>query len=184
MIMSLNPELAPDQVIHDTSVLRKGNAFPVTNPVRLRNAAKALIRRKGHVLVVEHKDAEGLWHILPGGALNPGESLHEALLRECREEIGSSVLIRDLLFVREYIADRHPFFSEWTQGVHHIDFIFECDVPDGYDPANVQVDQAFHTVPRWLELRMLPTVRFYPQILADLLLSESSFNKVYLGDSY
>lgn len=49
----------------------------------------AVIEREGRILVCqrpEHK-ARGLWWEFPGGKVEPGETLEEAIVRECREEL-------------------------------------------------------------------------------------------------
>ena len=108
-------------------------------PARLRNAAKALIRRDGKVLVTEYTDDKGKFYALPGGSLHPGsETLEQALHRECLKELGTVVKIQGLTCVREYIADNHEFFAPWTAGVHHIDFIFTCGVDDAFDLSVVK----------------------------------------------
>lgn len=46
----------------------------------------------GQVLQLQASYGDGRWG-LPGGALEPGETIHQALLRECREELGLTVTI-------------------------------------------------------------------------------------------
>lgn len=50
----------------------------------------AIVRREGRVLLAQRPDHKrhGLMWEFPGGKLRPGESVHEALARELREELG------------------------------------------------------------------------------------------------
>ncbi|WP_323845180.1 NUDIX hydrolase [Microbulbifer magnicolonia] len=58
-----------------------------------RLSAHAVITNAvGEVLQLRATYADRSWG-LPGGALDPGETVHEALLRECREELGRAVRI-------------------------------------------------------------------------------------------
>ncbi len=58
-----------------------------------RLSAHAVITNElGEVLQLRATYADRNWG-LPGGALDPGETIHEALLRECREELGRAVRI-------------------------------------------------------------------------------------------
>ncbi|WP_166423513.1 NUDIX domain-containing protein [Paraglaciecola sp. 20A4] len=49
----------------------------------------------GQVLLLKATYGKCSWG-LPGGALEPGETIHQALLRECQEELGVSVKIEYL----------------------------------------------------------------------------------------
>lgn len=55
---------------------------------------------------------------LPGGALEPGETIHECVARECREELGQEVRVRYLTGVYY-----HNVYNS------HV-FIFRCELPD------------------------------------------------------
>lgn len=60
---------------------------------RYRLSAHAVITdASGCVLLLRATYGDRVWG-LPGGGLEPGETLHEALLRECREELGCDVAV-------------------------------------------------------------------------------------------
>ncbi len=48
-----------------------------------------------HVLLLKQAYGDGRWG-LPGGAVEPGETVHATLLRECREELGTAIQIHYL----------------------------------------------------------------------------------------
>ena len=60
----------------------------------IRNAVRAIIVRDDRVLLLRKGgDGRGERFALPGGGQEAGESLADALLRECREEIGTTITI-------------------------------------------------------------------------------------------
>jgi ADP-ribose pyrophosphatase YjhB (NUDIX family) len=148
----------------------------------VRVAAKAVIMKGDALLVVEYEDDKGPWYILPGGKVEPGETLTQALRRECIEELETEVEVGDVWFIREYIADNHEFFAEWTAGVHHLDLVFRCELVDpNYDPALVRPTGRLEKSAQWIELARLRTLRFHPPQLLDSL-SAAPPRLVYLGD--
>ena len=59
----------------------------------------ALIRREDQVLICRrppHKARAGCWEF-PGGKVESGESLREALVRECREELAVALSVGNVL---------------------------------------------------------------------------------------
>ncbi len=67
-------------------------------------AVGVLIREDGKMLLAsrpEGKPYAGYWEF-PGGKIEPGETVHEALVRELREELGVEVLDSTPWFVREH----------------------------------------------------------------------------------
>jgi 8-oxo-dGTP diphosphatase len=97
-------------------------------PNRPHLAVSAAIIRDGKVLIVRRArpPARGLY-TLPGGGVEAGETLHEAVVREVREETGLEVAPLGLAGHREVIArdpvgkvERHfvilPFAARWLAG--------------------------------------------------------------------
>lgn len=72
--------------------------------------ATAVLIEDGCLLLVEQNvsaSAQRAWS-LPGGALEPGETLEVCLVREMREETGLDIAIERLLYICDRIADgRH-----------------------------------------------------------------------------
>ena len=148
----------------------------------LKNSAKAIIVRDGYLLVTVNRHDNGEeFYILPGGGQNFGETLHQALQRECIEEIGTNVDIRELIFVREYIGKHHE-FAHFDGHVHQVEFMFLCTLTE--DPFTRQ-----GTLPdpkqfgvKWLLLTELETAPFYPAVLKTLIREMTSPHVRYLGD--
>ncbi len=88
----------------------------------------AVIRRKNKALLgrrPDHKRHGGLWEF-PGGKVEDGESLADALKREVLEELGVAVRVGGLYFEQEHLyADRRV----------HLHF-FECRITDGNPVPN------------------------------------------------
>jgi ADP-ribose pyrophosphatase YjhB (NUDIX family) len=99
-----------------------------TYPTRPYLAVSAAIFRDGQVLIVRRArpPAHGLY-TLPGGGVELGETLEQAVIREVREETGLAIAPLALVGFREAIArdaagrvERHfvilPFAARWVGG--------------------------------------------------------------------
>lgn len=97
------------------------------------DVASALIKdESGNILIVKNIKGDSFYWGLPGGAVEEGETLEQAVIREVKEETGLNILVSGLNSVREM------FFSE--TGHHAIIFTFIANVIDGVldinDPDN------------------------------------------------
>lgn len=75
-----------------------------------RIGVRAIIWHNGRLLAVKHKSKKDgkpkdFWAI-PGGGLDPGESLEGGLRREVREELGIEAIVDHLLFIQQFVSTR------------------------------------------------------------------------------
>nr|WP_077596778.1 NUDIX domain-containing protein [Oceanobacillus kimchii] len=95
--------------------------------MNIRNSAKAIIINGDKVLLTKNQDRDGYFYLFPGGGQKHGETIHTTLLRECIEEIGMKVEIRELLHIREYIGKNHE-HSTFDFNVHQVEYYFICNL--------------------------------------------------------
>jgi 8-oxo-dGTP pyrophosphatase MutT (NUDIX family) len=85
---------------------------------------RGIIVHGGKLLVVQHR-AESKWFALPGGHLEFGEGIKEALEREIIEELGIKPVIGRLLYINTFIdkGDTQPveFFFEIINSTDYLD---------------------------------------------------------------
>src|SRR5690242_11523462 len=99
-----------------------------TYPTRPYLAVSAAVFRDGRVLIVRRgrPPAHGLY-ALPGGGVELGETLEQAVIREVHEETGLAIAPLELVGFRQAIArdasgrvERHfvilPFAARWVEG--------------------------------------------------------------------
>jgi 8-oxo-dGTP diphosphatase len=110
-------------------------------PERPMVGVGAIILRDDQVLLVQRgkEPSYGKWSI-PGGLVELGESLQEAVMREVREEVGLDVQVRDLVVALDRVILDQAGRIEY----HYIllDFLCECDEGDPA-PASDVLDCAF-----------------------------------------
>jgi 8-oxo-dGTP diphosphatase len=147
----------------------------------IRNSAKALIIRDGKILLTKNKDGNGYFYLFPGGGQEQGETLNEALKRECIEEIGREVEVGELIHIREYIGRNHEHAS-FDYDVHQMEFYFRCSMFNEMDKDPAPTNPDSHQVGvEWMDLNELTKCRLYPKKIIHYL-NKDLAPVVYLGD--
>jgi len=146
----------------------------------IRPTARAIILRQQRILLLR-KDygALGQRYALPGGAQEPGETLHEALQRECEEEIGTQVEIGAMLHAADFfkLRDTRPATRR-----HLLELLFSCDVPADYRPRNGHRPDKHQVEVIWADLAGLAQLPLFPAYLADCIRRLGDpLQPVYLG---
>jgi 8-oxo-dGTP diphosphatase len=73
-------------------------------PAALRVRVAAVILLDGRIVLVRHKRDCRTYHLLPGGGVETGESIADALRREVLEETGLEIDVERPLFVSDTLA--------------------------------------------------------------------------------
>ena len=130
---------------------------------KMRVRVNGLIFRGESVLLVKNRKFKGdepFW-IPPGGGLEFGETLHQALVREVLEETHLQVKSASLWYVSEYVQ------PPW----HAVEFYFHCsewegDVVLGSDPELSDHDQLLQAA-EFVPLNDLHNRRIIPAYLLE-----------------
>ncbi len=95
----------------------------------IRPGVAAVIFEAGRVLL-QRRDDTGRWG-LPGGGVEPGESVREAIIREVREETGLEV--EPVRLIGVYSDPVYHQVMTYPDGtvIHYVSTVFECAVRGG-----------------------------------------------------
>lgn len=101
-----------------------------------------IFNANNQVLLLKATYADCAWG-LPGGGLDQGETIHQALIRECLEELGCDISIQYLSGVYFHsVVNSHA-------------FIFRCQIAEG---QTIQLSEE-HSEYRWFDVAELSAVQ-------------------------
>ena len=117
-------------------------------------AVGAIVIRDGKLLMVQRGNdpGRGLWS-LPGGRVEHGEYLRDALVREVKEETGLDITPQALVGILEVVGDPH-----------YVILDFAAEPQDGAEPvAHGDVEDA-----RWVPLDDIDSLECTPRFVETL----------------
>jgi 8-oxo-dGTP diphosphatase len=144
----------------------------------------AVVEREGALLLVRHQkpDREPYW-VLPGGRLEPGETIPECAGRELAEETGLKAGFSGVLYVSEFMREER----------HTIDIVARMSLEgDGEASLGSDPEVAPGTEPtlrevRWMSVEELREIELLPASIKERLLGDAgdgwSPDRVYVGST-
>jgi 8-oxo-dGTP diphosphatase len=142
----------------------------------------AVVERGGALLLVRHKkpDRDAYW-VLPGGRLEPGETIPECAVRELAEETGLTASFSGVLYVGEFLRE----------GRHTIDVVARATLEGndeavlGSDPEVAPGAEPTLREVRWVSVDELRGIELLPGSVKRRLLDDAGDGwtpeEVYLG---
>ncbi|WNB91667.1 NUDIX domain-containing protein [Bacillus sp. NEB1478] len=149
---------------------------------KIRSSVKALIILENRLLTIEKQNNGIKKFILPGGGQEFNETLAEAVIRECKEEIGVNVKVKELIWVREFISKNHVTNQPENKETHIVEHIFKVvleEIPEEFTPAEPDTTQ---TDVVWLSISALGDYNFYPRELIGRIQAKNAVGGAYIGD--
>lgn len=135
-------------MIECTSITGAKKSFP-KDRLNLRVAVYGLILNQGKVLLVGSRHNQKLFP--PGGGVETGEPMREALLREVKEETGLEVEIQKFVDFKETFF----YYDPLDAALHNFAFFFLCRPKHTDLIANDQIKDADAENPRWVDIKAL-----------------------------
>ena len=120
----------------------------------LRPAVYGIVMNSGKLLLLRMRHT-GKYH-LPGGGVDLGESLEEALPREISEEAGIDVNIKQLAHFEELFF----YYDPSGNAYHGLHIYYLCQAENVQLLDDAQVDDGSAEKPRWVEIGNLQPQEF------------------------
>lgn len=128
--------------------------------VRIR--CTGLIIDHNSVLLVEYDD-NGIHYNLPGGGLEPGETIMEGVAREVLEETTAQVDVGPLALIYEF--NPHKQSGDYNLNEQHsLHLIFECKIKNNSEPRLPNFPDRHQSAVKWIPLEELDSILLIPNI--------------------
>ncbi|WP_206109341.1 NUDIX domain-containing protein [Paenibacillus sp. HB172176] len=132
--------------------------------VRIR--CTGLIIKDDSILLVEYDD-NGIHYNLPGGGLEPGETIKEGVAREVLEETSAEVTVGPLALTYEMTP--HKQSGEYSmQDPHGLHLIFECQLKVNSIPKLPSRPDPHQSAVKWIPIDEIDSILLFPNIKKEI----------------
>ncbi|MEG0775372.1 NUDIX domain-containing protein [Clostridium sp.] len=151
----------------------------------IRVSARGIVINNDKILLNEF--GGGKYYNIPGGGVEPGETVRQAVAREIFEESGLSVTVGDFIFALEYEPNNCNYIYGKTP---KISLVFRCfmngedkitppTVPD-IDPD----DSEIVSEAKWVQISDLENINYVPYIHEELMeyIKTNRFSPIFMEE--
>jgi 8-oxo-dGTP diphosphatase len=136
----------------------------------MNQRVRGILINDGKIALIQRVKESGTYYVFPGGGVEEGETISQALIREMKEELGIDVSVGDFFSKNEYDGDNerivHDFYvCRQTGG--------EFGTGDGpeYQPENAHLMEGTHD-PIWVPLSTLDELVLYPEVIKKMVIEK------------
>jgi len=137
----------------------QGNKYEVnTNQLTFRPSVYGIIIRDGKILLSKQWDG----YDIPGGGIDLGETVEDALVREVKEETGLNIKVGRVVTVENSFF-KLPNTPHGGKYIHSILIYYLCEFVSGNLSADFLDSHEKHYAdkPEWINLKNIDKIKFY-----------------------
>lgn len=131
----------------------------------IRSTCKAIVINENKILLNKCYDINnGTYYSLPGGGQETEEFMHEAIVREVKEETGYTVIPLKLVGIGEEICDDIVVREHWPEYIHKLYHIFLCKLDDVPRCEPTEVDD-MQEESEWINIDKVKDIVLLPDMV-------------------
>jgi 8-oxo-dGTP diphosphatase len=62
----------------------------------MKKRVRAIIIKENKILIIKRTKSDDVYFVIPGGGVEIGENIETAIKRECKEELGVKIVVKNL----------------------------------------------------------------------------------------
>ena len=147
---------------------RNGNKYAVpADELTFRPSVYAIIIENDHILLSKPWDG----YDFPGGGIEIGETIQEALIHEVKEETGLAVSVGKLVNCEDSFYKLHSTGSY----IHSLLLYYLCSITGGEISKEFfdENERTYMDKPEWINLKEIQKVKFYNSVDSLAILEEA-----------
>ncbi len=128
--------------------------------------AVGIVIHHKQILLIDRNNHGHEYLVFPGGGVETGEFIEDAVLRELKEEASANFCLERLLYIHDYESSQQFFYLCRYLGGKI------CLQPDCVEQQAMDNDENNFYQPKWVDLSQLENLLVYPLEIRDWLLED------------